>query len=110
MESPVMWGPKITEHMIEERLRVRCYFSNVLLDGIPQTFGKFNRPEKELERLCRQEIDSDQQVLEPLLKLWGVGNVKIEGTISKEWTEYLKVPLESAERIDIGIFKRTHKR
>jgi len=47
-----------------------------------------------LELLCRQSVDVDQQVLEPLTKLRGVQNVKVEGRITDDWAGYVKICVE----------------
>jgi hypothetical protein len=47
-----------------------------------------------LEVLCRQSVDVDQQVLEPLTKLRGVQNLEVGGRITDDWAEYLKVCME----------------
>jgi hypothetical protein len=64
-----------------------------------------------LEVLCRQSIDVDQQVLEPLTKLRGLQNVTVEGRITDDWAEYLKVCMkgEVGTTLDDEVFEhRTH--
>ena len=59
-----------------------------------RAFGMDHLSLEELEVLCRQSVDVDQQVLDPLTKLRGVQNVKVEGRITDDWAEYLKVCME----------------
>ena len=63
-----------------------------------------------LEVLCRQSVDVDQQVLEPLTKLRGLQNVTVEGRITDDWAEYLKVCMkgEVGTTLDEVFEHRTH--
>lgn len=42
---------------------------------------------------CRQSAIVDQQVLEPLTKLRGVGQVEVVGRVTDEWAEFLKLAM-----------------
>ena len=59
---------------------------------------------EELERLCRLSIDADQQVLEPLLVLRGVGRVEVKGRVTDGWKRFLKGAMESGVGSEIGRF------
>jgi hypothetical protein len=52
-------------------------------------------------------VEVDQQVLEPLLRLKGVGNVKVVGRVSAEWAAFLKTSLESKTGGDLKDFRHS---
>jgi len=62
---------------------------------------------KELEALCKQSVDVDQQVLEPLTKLRGVQNVKVVGRVTDDWAEFVKVCMEGkmGTTLDDGVYE-----
>ena len=62
-----------------------------------------------LEVLCRQSVDVDQHVLEPLTKLRGVQNVMVEGRTTDDWAEYLKVCMEGKVGTTLGDGVYEHK-
>jgi hypothetical protein len=72
-EQPNIWGS--------------CCFNS----GRGVGFGRKGLNNDEIEVLCRQSIDTDQQVLKPLVSLRGVPEVAVVGRVSPEWTAYLKV-------------------
>jgi len=74
----------------------------------PRAYG-MGLSTKELEVMCRQSVDVDQQVLEPLTKLRGVQNVKIEGRITEDWAEYLKICMEGELGTTLGIEVFEHR-
>lgn len=58
------------------------------------TFGMQNLYIEEFEELCRQSVDVDQQVLEPLTKLRGVHNAKVIGRVTDDWAQFVKECME----------------
>jgi hypothetical protein len=67
-----------------------------------RAFGMEHTSLEVLEVLCRQSVDVDQQVLEPLTKLRGVQNVMVEGRTTDDWAEYLKVCMEGKVGTTLG--------
>lgn len=61
-----------------------------------RAFGRKNFGVGELEALCRQSIDVDQQVLEPLTKLRGIRDAETVGRVSQDWVKFLKSCLQSS--------------
>jgi hypothetical protein len=57
-------------------------------------FGRKGLGVDELERLCRQSIDVDQQVLEPLARLRGIENVRLVGRVSEDWAAFLRKSIQ----------------
>jgi len=80
----------------------RCCFSNLYA-----AFGRKGLNIDELEELCRQAIDVDQQVLEPLMELRGVGNVNVVGRITDDWAEFIKICMQDATgtKTEAGTFE-----
>jgi len=64
---------------------------------------------EELEVLCRQSVDVDQQVLEPLTKLRKVESVKVEGRITDDWAEYVKECMEGNLGMALGDGTYAHR-
>jgi hypothetical protein len=79
-----------------------CCFNNV-----PTGFGRQGLNIEELEVLCRQSVDVDQQVLEPLTKLRGVQNVEVVGRITDDWTQFIKLCMEGTvgTTLDDGVYE-----
>jgi hypothetical protein len=69
-----------------------CFKTYVFAQG--RAFGVEYESLEELELLCRQSVDVDQQVLEPLTRLRGVQNLKAGGRITDDWAGYLKLCME----------------
>ena len=76
---------------------VGCCFN-----GLGRAFGMEYTSLEELEMLCKQSVDVDQQVLEPLTKLRGMQNVMVEGRITDDWAEYLKMCMEGKVGMTLG--------
>jgi hypothetical protein len=70
-------------------------------------FGRKNLNSQDLEVLCRQSVDVDQQVLEPLTKLRGVQNVEVVGRVTDDWAEFVKVWMEGklGTTLEDGVFE-----
>jgi hypothetical protein len=69
------------------------------------SFGRKNLDVEELEALCRQSVDVDQQVLEPLVRLRGIDNVEVVGRVTEDWARYLKGCLQSPPGTKVGRFE-----
>jgi hypothetical protein len=70
-------------------------------------FGRRGLNIEQLEELCKQSVDVDQQVLEPLTKLRGVQNVKVVGRVTDDWAEFVKVCIQGkpGTSIDDGVYE-----
>ena len=84
--------------------------TNINAAGCCSRFGDsaFERKDldvEELEVLCRQSIDVDQQVLEPLTTLTGIENVIVMGRVSEDWAEFLVRCMETAPGTQAGNFE-----
>jgi len=72
-----------------------------------KAFGKANLSQNDLERLCKQSVEADQQVLQPLAKLRGIPKVEVVGRVTDEWTAFLKACMEAkvGVAVDESVFK-----
>jgi hypothetical protein len=70
-------------------------FSGCCFNVPSSAFGKADLDIDELEVLCRQSVDVDQQVLEPLAKLRGMRDVQVLGRVTDDWARFLKSCMES---------------
>ena len=59
----------------------------------------------QIQEICQQAIEVDQQVLEPLLRLRGVGSVTVVGRVSNEWAQFLKQTMETEAGKEAGTFE-----
>jgi hypothetical protein len=59
-----------------------CWFS------VHNAFGWSDLNMEDLERLCRQSVEADPQVLQPLSRLMDIVNVKIVGRVTEEWARF----------------------
>jgi hypothetical protein len=82
--------------------RAECCFNLT-----PTGFGRQGLNIEELEVLCRQSVDVDQQVLEPLTKLRGVQNVEVVGRITDDWAQFIKLCMEGKQgtTLDDGVYE-----
>jgi len=62
----------------------------------------------QIQELCQQAIEVDQQVLEPLLQLRGVGSVTVIGRVSNEWAQFLKQTMETEAGKGVGTFEHVN--
>jgi hypothetical protein len=70
-------------------------------------FGQSITKIGQIQELCQKAVEVDQQVLEPLLRLKGVGNVKVVGRVSDEWAAFLKTSMESKTGGDLKDFRHS---
>jgi hypothetical protein len=79
-----------------------CCFNNV-----PRGFGRQGLNIEELEVLCRQSVDVDQQALEPLTKFRGVQNVEVVGRITYDWAQFIKLCMQGTlgTTLDDGVYE-----
>jgi hypothetical protein len=84
-----------------------CCFNHHPVTMLPRGFGRQGLSIEELEVLCRQSVDVDQQVLEPLTKLRGVQNVEVVGRITDDWAQFIKLCMEGkvGTTLDDGVYE-----
>ena len=97
------------KHYSEGGWRARFPFYDVgcCFNTRGRAFGTRSLDVEELETLCRQSVDVDQQVLEPLTQLRGLQNVEVVGRITDDWAQFLKVRMEGklGTTLDEGIYE-----
>jgi hypothetical protein len=84
-----------------------CCFNHRPVTMLPRGFGRRCPSIEELEVLCRQSVDVDQQVLEPLTKLRGLQNVEVVGRITDDWAQFIKLYMEGkvGTTLDDGVYE-----
>jgi hypothetical protein len=68
-------------------------------------FGKLVTRVGEIQTLCEQAIEVDQQILAPLGELRGVAKVEINGRVTDKWARHLEKSIRSAVGVDIVPFE-----
>lgn len=69
--------------------------------------GKYIQRIGEIQRLCQQAIEVDQQILTPLGTVRGVKEVIVSGRVTDEWAQYLTMSIQSARGVEVVAFKHS---
>jgi hypothetical protein len=85
------------------------HYHGCCFNRVPRGFGRQGLNIEELEVLCRQSVDVDQQVLEPLTKLRGVQNVEVLGRITDDWAQFIEMCMQGTlgTTLDDGVYEHS---